>query len=451
MTLGNIIKTFKGIALTFLLFSVTACVTQQYSDESETPIVENDATQNEMAMTRISLGIGYLNMGNTKQAKFNLEKAKRFAPNLVQVYTAFAHYYDTVGEFELATESYEKALSIKKDDPDTLNNYGVFLCRQGQLEKAEKQFLKAIAVPSYILVSESYENLALCHLKEYHFDKGQEYLEKSIVHSPSRSSSLQQMAILQYAKGDYVQAKTFIKRYEKTTRRFSASALALAFKINEKLRDDNTAKNYAAMLIKMFPQSYEAKQYLLDGLTEIEADKLADAYRLQNISIKKKRVIVLKSNGDSTDSAEIYQPVSKPSTEQANINNAAKVEKKVLVNEQVANNQTLQVPTTAASASEPIASVESFLAKSSANASLVVAEKNPELNEQTSVKTNTEQSASARLPIHLVVKGDSLFSISKQYNIHMKSIIKWNNIKKSQVIKIGDVIYLADPNKAKVK
>ena len=246
------ISTARLLILALSLFALSACVTQQYVDENDSPIVQNDATKNEIAMTRITLGIGYLNMGNTKQAKFNLEKAKRFAPNLVQVYTAFAHYYDTVGEPEQAIESYEKALSIKSDDADTLNNYGVFLCRQNQLEKAELQILKAIAVPSYILVSESYENLALCHLKSEHFTKAEEYLDKSITHSPSRASSLLQMSKLQYIKADYIKSKTFVKRYEKTTRRFNADSLAFSFKLYEKLRDIKTAKNYAAMLLKMF-------------------------------------------------------------------------------------------------------------------------------------------------------------------------------------------------------
>ncbi len=132
--------TVKSLVLCVALGTLSGCVTQQYSDASDNPIVQNDATNNEIAMTRISLGIGYLNMGNTKQAKLNLEKAKRFAPNLVQVHTAFAHYYDTVGDADFAIKAYEKALSIKGDDPDTLNNYGVFLCRKGHLEKQNNNF-----------------------------------------------------------------------------------------------------------------------------------------------------------------------------------------------------------------------------------------------------------------------------------------------------------------------
>lgn len=52
------------------------------------------------------------------------------------------------------------------------------------------------------------------------------------------------------------------------------------------------------------------------------------------------------------------------------------------------------------------------------------------------------------LPIHIVSKGDSLFAISKQYNIVMKSLERWNKLRRPYLLKIGDVIYLADPKSA---
>ena len=99
--------------VTVFTVALSGCVTQEFASDS-TPVVKNQANRDDMAATRISLGLGYLKMGNMAQAKQNLEKAKKFAPQMVQVYTAFAHYYETVGESELTIASYEKALSIKK-------------------------------------------------------------------------------------------------------------------------------------------------------------------------------------------------------------------------------------------------------------------------------------------------------------------------------------------------
>ena len=109
----------KKTGLLLMAFALTGCVTQTYENDKTTPVIKNESSNNEIAMTRISLGLGYLKMGNTTQAKLNLEKAKRFAPNLVQVYTAFAHYYDVVGEPELATQAFDKALTLNAKDADT--------------------------------------------------------------------------------------------------------------------------------------------------------------------------------------------------------------------------------------------------------------------------------------------------------------------------------------------
>ncbi len=289
-------KQFTTLLATLLTISLSACVTQDF-ENGEIPIVKNQANRDDMAATRVSLGLGYLKMGNMPQAKQNLEKAKNFAPNMVQVYTAFAHYYEKVGEHELTVESYEKALSIKSDDADTLNNYGVYLCRQDQTQAAEQQFLKAIAVPSYILVAKSYDNLSACFLQEDDFSKAEMYLEKAILHNPSSASTLMQMVQLQYAMAEFKQAKLYQQRFEKVTRRFTSHSLALAYKVYIKLGQRKIAKNYATMLVKMYPQSWETQQYILNELAVIEADNLAK--RFQDTQVHddatqvKKRVVKL--------------------------------------------------------------------------------------------------------------------------------------------------------------
>jgi type IV pilus assembly protein PilF len=379
------VKLSKIIFLTTMV-ATSACVTQSYENNKSTPVIKHDASKNEMAMTRISLGLGYLKVGNTIQAKLNLEKAKGFAPDLVQVYTAFAHYYDTVDEPDLATEQYQQALAISPDDADTLNNFGVFLCKHQYFDQAEVQILKAIAVPSYLLVAQSYENLALCQLKAKNFSKAQLYLEKAIVHNPSNASSLLQMAQLYYVKADHLNAQKYIKRYEQASRRFSPNALALAHKISIKQGNRTTAKHYANMLVQMFPNSYEAQQYVINQLDEIEADRLAKEYRGEsanhtNKKLIPKKVIVLSPTKNSRN--KIYEPSER-------------------------NQKSLEKPIK--NGSTPIVSLDNDV-----------------------------------ILTHRVVQGDNLFYISKKYNIQMKSLEKWNDFERTKLLSIGDVIYLSAP------
>ncbi|TYK67380.1 type IV pilus biogenesis/stability protein PilW [Colwellia echini] len=294
-----IAKYFTPTLLSLVSISVlSGCVTQSF--ENNEPIIKSQANRDEMAATRISLGLGYLKMGDMPQAKLNLEKAKQFSPKLVQVYTAFAHYYETVGEATLAKESFEQALVLDADSADTLNNYGVFLCRQGQIAEAEVQFLKAIAVPTYLMVSQSYENLSSCYLQNDNFVKAELYLNKAIYHDPNRTALLLQMVRLQYAMGNYTEAKGYLLRFERNTQRFTPDSLSLAYKLYWKLGQRRTANNYASMLVKMYPESWEAKQYLLNELAVISADELAKKYQLTNkhkdtslSSVSDKRVVKL--------------------------------------------------------------------------------------------------------------------------------------------------------------
>ena len=480
------------LVLSTLLLS--ACVTENYENDKSTPMVHNDSSNIEIAMTRISLGLGYLNMGNTTQAKLNLEKAKRYAPDLAQVHTAFAHYYEKVGEPDLATGSFEMALNLSENDADTLNNYGVFLCRLGKYDAAEKQILKAISVPSYLLVSQSYENLAVCQLKDKRFDKAELYLEKAILHNPSSANVYLHMVQLKYAKSEYKNAQKFLKRYEKATRRFSPEALALAFKVYQQQRQLGTAKNYANMLVKMFPNSYEAKQYLLNGLNRINADQLADDYKLANLAggknASKKRIVVLSPNKKGQSQATLISKkdaqenkakalaVKKPTVEVKDKAAIVKVSSaKLELNEDLVK-PTQVMPT---DVSAQTAKKVNKLAANKAYQELVQAQvtnvidvpinnlsvkkqvaasaphENSDAKETTAPETTAAQAiatpkatattASKKVVKHVVKKGDSLFYISQKYNIKISALKEWNDLNGTKIIKIGDTIHLNNPEK----
>ncbi len=465
-------KQTSSLIVAILSVALSACVTQEF-ENNDTPVVKNQANRDDMAATRISLGLGYLRMGNMAQAKQNLEKAKKFSPKMVQVYTAFAHYYETVGENELAVSSFETALSIKSDDADTLNNYGVYLCRQGLTEAAEKQFLKAIAVPSYVLVAKSYENLASCFLKKDNFTKAEVYLNKAIMHSPGNSSILFQMVRLQYALGEFEKAKFYEQRFEKVTRRFTPESLALAFKVYWKLGQRRTAKNYAAMLVKMYPQSWESKQYLLNELELIEADSLAKRYQLTKaakVDTKSKKRVVKLSPKKVLSSSVRDKPniVERETVEQKATDEVITATKPALVSEPIEDKSGKQKrvvvlmtpkvekisaeklpPETAsvlvASVEKKLDTVDSKIVKKQPVTKKVIKESKV-VKQTLSVEKEQAPDRIKKTPdFHKVVAGDTLYSISIKYNIKIKALRRWNNLTSRKKIRINDKLYLTDP------
>ena len=473
-----IVKFFNNIIFVVAFVQLSACVTQDF--ENNVPVVKNTTSNKELAMTRISLGLGYLDMGNNSQAKFNLEKAKKFAPELVEVHAAFAHYFEKVGEDELTVDAYETALKINPAHANTLNNYGVYLCRKFEFEAAETQFLKAIAVPSYLLVSESYENLAQCQLDNDDFAKSEYYLSKAIKHSPNRESALLAMARLQYAMGNYREASRYESKFEKSTRRFKSGSLALAVKIYQQMGNRKIADNYGSMLVQMFPQSWEAKQYLLNGLERIEADELADRYTAKsnklNEKIKKKRTVVWTPTSKPTAKKEsISAPeisagdiVITPVASTAGIVNSASIadslnkdlpnadntntEEIIIVDKDKAN----PLPPADGSITEAVdveiapALVQEVTTEIPEEQHKVFSKENTtsEIDSDISSEGAAQTIETGEItptPIHVVVKGENMFAITMKYNTHMKAILKWNNLPDASVIRPGDKLYVADP------
>ncbi|MEI6894994.1 MAG: type IV pilus biogenesis/stability protein PilW [Colwellia sp.] len=475
---------FSAFVILLTSSLLTGCVTQRF--ENNEPIVKNEANRDEMAATRISLGLGYLNMGNMSQAKLNLEKAKSFSPNLVQVHTAFAHYYETVGEETLAIKSFEKALSIEADSADTLNNYGVFLCRQGNITAAEVQFLKAIAVPSYLLVAQSYENLASCYLKKDDFEKAESYLNKAILHSPNRISTLLQMVRLQYAMGDNKEAKRYLQRFERNTQRFTADSLALSYKLYWKLGQHRTARNYANMLVDMYPQSWEGKQYLLNGLDNIAADDLAKRYQLsenqknQQLSfVSNKRVVRLSpkkvSDTPYTESVQTgtTRPVTTPTV-------AVSASPRVVASAtQTPLSSGVIVLTTVASEMDPTSTTpiaakrdvplpeptikpiaetvttDIVVAKLDSEQERIIEQANLAAVEVAVVEKsekiiNDVEGQETKYATHTVEPGQNLYNISVKYNVKLKALRKWNNISEQSNLRIGDVLYVVAPETVRI-
>ena len=69
--------------------------------------------------------------------------------------------------------------------------------------------------------------------------------------------------------------------------------------------------------------------------------------------------------------------------------------------------------------------------------------------EATTVTTDSEVEiyhSIDELPVHKVRSGENLFQISKKYNIRIRTLRKWNNLTEQSILRIGDTIYLADPN-----
>ena len=265
-----------------LLVHLGGCVTQKLDAGSQQPLLEPDFEPQEAARTRIALGLNYLQKGDYVQAKFNLDKALNFAPDLAEVHYSLAYYFQRVGESAQAKNAYLAALDIEPDNPDTLNNYGVFLCQQGDFSAAEDNFRRAILQPSYLRVAESYENLGLCALKVNNFYKSEKYLRHAIEHSPRRASSLLNMSYINFAKSDLIGSQRFLEAFEKY-HKITEQSLGLAIQIALERKDKSKARSYGHLLLSLYPDSDAARRFKTHTWQNSYANQLKRRYEQSQI------------------------------------------------------------------------------------------------------------------------------------------------------------------------
>jgi type IV pilus biogenesis/stability protein PilW len=270
-------KVLIGLSLCSALL-LTACVSEQSYKGSDKLVSDRTFDNIEAARTRISLGLNYLRRGDTSQAKYNLERARSFAPNSAEVYGAMAYYYQSVGENDQAEEHFKLAISKDNNYADAYNNYGAFLCQIGRYEQSEQLLLKAISRPGYIRVAESYENLALCQLQQNSFTKAKTYLDSSLSHNSTRITSLTMAAGLSYAMGDNRQAKSQLDRIQRLGR-VSARTVLLSYLIAEKNGDRETMRNAEQLLLTLYTDTPETRLLLQGKLQDTEFEQLRERYK----------------------------------------------------------------------------------------------------------------------------------------------------------------------------
>ena len=271
------LKVLFGISLCSVL-SLTGCVSKQSYVGSDKPVSDRTFDNIEAARTRISLGLNYLRRGDTSQAKYNLERARSFAPNSAEVHSALAYYYQSVGENKQAEEYFRLSISKDVNYADAYNNFGAFLCQLNRYDEAEQLLLKAISRPGYIRVAESYENLAQCQLQQNNFTKSSAYLDSSISHNGTRITSLTMAAGLAYAMGDVRQAKARLDRIQRLGR-VSARTVLLSYLIAEKAGDRETLRNAEQLLLTLYTDTPETRLLLQGKTQDSEFEQLRERYK----------------------------------------------------------------------------------------------------------------------------------------------------------------------------
>lgn len=250
----------RALPLVAVLF-FAGCVTERESVFTEAP-----SPQKAME-TRVSLARQYIGQGNWEDAKRNLKKAAELDSTNPEVYEAFALVYQSTGEFELAEESFQRAISLDKRFSRARNNYAAFLYGQERYREAEAQLREVVKDTLYSARPQAFLNLGLCRLKLFDERGAEEAFLRTLAMQPSNSTALLEVAQLRLDADDSRNAALYYDKYRDLVRQQSSRGLWLGIRLARATGDSDAESSYALALRNLYPDSpdYDAYRRSVDG------------------------------------------------------------------------------------------------------------------------------------------------------------------------------------------
>lgn len=209
------------------------------------------------ARLHLGLGAGYLREGAHEIALRELRASLALDNGVAETHGVMGLLMNALGKYPEARAAYAKALSLAPSNPDIHNNYGVFLCSQGELAAADEHFRCALANPLYTTPEVAYLNAADCAQRAGKTQQARQDLDAALMLAPDMHAARLRLAELLYAEGDAAAALRHYRRYADRAEP-SAATLALGVRIARAAGDHDRAASYALLLRDRFPDSDEA-------------------------------------------------------------------------------------------------------------------------------------------------------------------------------------------------
>lgn len=163
----------------------------------------------------------------------------------------------SLGQHELADDSFRRALSMQPNDGDLLNNYGWFLCAQGgKPDQGMAMLRQAIEVPAVGSPSKPWTNLGVCQMRQGDLDGAEKSLTRATYIDANNPLTNLTLAQLHYKRRDYARAMSFIERVNGRGNP-TAESLWLGARIARRLGDVSQQNAWSAQLQRRFPNAPE--------------------------------------------------------------------------------------------------------------------------------------------------------------------------------------------------
>lgn len=219
---------------------------------------EQKVSDRDAARYNVQLGMSYLQRGDLEGAREKLERAVQQDASLPAAHAALGILYERAGSLDRAGEHLRRATRLAPEDPNMLNSYGGFLCRQGERLEGIRFFELAASNAYYRTPEAALTNAGVCARGIPDAALAEDFFRRALDRNRGNTEALLQLADLSIETDRVLQARAFLQRYEAVAEH-SAFSLALGMRIETAAGDGRAAADYAKRLRREFPESREAR------------------------------------------------------------------------------------------------------------------------------------------------------------------------------------------------
>ncbi len=236
----------------------------------------------EVGRNYLSYGALYFQRGYLDQAEASFQRALRDDPASAEALYGIASVYLNQNKNALARETFERALKLHADYPDTLpdawNNLGVIATREGRIDDSIHCFQEALRVnPHHVL---SLDNLGNAYRLQKRWDDARQVLERALAVAPDDAEANYSLGMVFAQTDDTAGAYEHLQRALKARRAYPEALNNLGVLYLVMQRRDQAVASFAECIrvAPGFDQAYLnlARVYALEGARDKARGVLLD-------------------------------------------------------------------------------------------------------------------------------------------------------------------------------
>ncbi len=220
--------------------------------------IDRGGDNRQAAEVNTELAAGYMREGEKKVAMEKIRRAIDFDGGYAPAHHVHALLLQRLGEDEEAGEAFARAVRLDGDNSEMANNYGGFLCSQGDYDRAQQMLRRAYEDPLYDTPEYALVNSGRCYQRAGEPDKAIEQFRRALDEGARQPGALLGLAQSLLETGEAEKAAEAMRRYE-SRHRHTARSLGVAIDIDRAVGDREALKNHRLILRGRFPDSSEAK------------------------------------------------------------------------------------------------------------------------------------------------------------------------------------------------